>query len=496
MSRLSVRAVASVSAISAATLCAAPTTSFAAPTVTRLTETPAIDVSSDGRYVLLSDGTVIDRTAGTTSEAVPGTPVDLAAASPKVLFTAGGKLYVKDAFEAGAGTLVSLNAAGTPVEATKGQLVRNGAEVVFVPPTTFGLHTIEVGEPKSTVRMLHATSGSASEDGRVLVFSMNLAPEPRPAGLKAGNAKAAVGGQLVGYSVDGGAPRRLGVTKVEERLAAPSGAITCATNTAYYKTTTPTLTRLAQDGLTGGRYQFTPSTRVNDTLYDTWPTTQYTDEYQDPTSGAYVSILTTHGAAPVYNFPRIINEAATSTDLGFPTNPPAETDSFGFARSAYPFAKGAGAILVGQPRSGAPGGTFVVEGLPTDGAPVIPWQTLPRAEDPLVTGQETVEASWATCKDPAPPAVSDYATIVPKLTGNSAGSITTTLAPAGRPPAKSVTATLSWYGLRIWSRTSTASGVINLPAIPVGIPGFKVTVTLPLADGRTATTTVALRRTR
>lgn len=495
MSRPALRAFAGATALSAAALVALPTGSLAA-TSTRLTDTPAIDVSADGRYVLLETGAVIDRTAGTTSEPVPGTPVDLAAASPRVLYTAGGKLYVKDAFEAGAGTLVSLSAAGTPVEATKGQLVRNGTEVVFVPPTTFGLHTIEVGAPKSTVRSVRAISGSASEDGRVLVFSMNLPPEPRPAGLKAGNAKEAVGGQLLAYSVDGGAPRRLGVTKVEERLAAPSGAITCATNTAYYKTTTPTLTRFAQDGLAGGRYNVTPSARISDTLYDTWPVTSYTDEYPDPVSGAFGVIRTTHGGAPLYNSPAVINETGGGSSLPFPPDTPEITDTVGFATAAYPFARGAGAILVGRPRSGAPSGTFVIEGLPTEGDSVIPWQTLPRTEDPLVTGQETVEASWATCKDPAPPAVSDYATVVPKPTGNSAGSITTKLAPAGRTPAKSITATMSWYGIRTWSRTSTTSGVIDLPGIPVGIPGFKVTVKLALADGRTATTSVALRRTR
>jgi hypothetical protein len=496
MPRTVLRAIASATALSAAMLGSVPALASAEPTVTRLTDERAVDVSADGRYILLDTGAVIDRTAGRTSEPVPGTPVDLAAASPTVLFTTGGKLYVKDAFADGPGTLVSLNASGSPIEATRGQLVRNGAEVVFVPPTTFGLHTIEVGEPKNTVRVVHATSGSASEDGRVLVFSANLAPEPRPAGLKARNAKEAVGGQLLGYSVDGGAARRLGVTKVEERLGAPSGAITCATNTAYYKTTSPTLPRFAQDGLAGGRYQLTPGTRISDTLYDTWPVTQYTDEYQDPVSGAFASILTTHGAAPVYNYPRIVNEAGTSTDLPFPTSPPSNTDPFGFARAAFPFAKGAGAILVGQPRSGAPGGTFVVEGLPTGADPVIAWQELPRAEDPLVTGQETVDATWATCEDPAPPAATDYVTITPKPAGNSAGTITTTLAPAGHIPARSVTATVSWFGLRLWSRTSTTSGVITLPAILAGIPGFKATVKVVLADGTTATTSAALRRTR
>lgn len=496
MSRSPLRAALGAASIGVVALAVAPVSALADPTVTRLTNDRAIDVSSDGRYVLLDTGAVLDRTTTTTSDAVPGTPLDLASNAPKVLYNAGGKLYVKDAFGTAPGTLVSLNPAGAAIEAPTGQLVRGGNEVVFFPGTTGGLHTIEVGASASTLRIARATSGTASEDGRVLTYVAPLPPEPRPAGLKARNAKAAVGGSLLAYSVDGAAPRLLGVTKVEERLGAPSGAITCATNTAYYKTTTPTLAAFSQDGLAGGRYQFVPSTRTSDTLYDTWPVISYTDTFQDPVSGAYGSVFTTHGGAPTFNSPRITNEAGATAELFYPPSLPQQTIDAGFASRALPFSRGAGAILVGQPRGGAPAGTFVVEGLPTGGESVIAWQELPRAEDPLVTGQEQVEASWATCQDPVPPAATDYVTITPSATGNSAGKITTNLMPAGQPPAKSVTATVSWYGIRTWSRTSTTSGVITLPSIPVGLPGFKVTVKLPLADGTTVTTSTALRRTR
>lgn len=496
MSRSPVRAANGALALSTLALAALPAASQADPTVARLTSERAIDVSSGGRYVLLETGAVIDRTTGTTSEPVPGTPLDLAIDAPKVLSNVDGKLYVKDAFSAQPATLVSLSTAGTPLQVPGGQLVRNGAEVVFTSSDAGGAHTIDVGAAASTLAIPGATSAQASEDGRVITFSKPLPPVPHPAGLKARNAKATVEGVLAGYSVDGGAPRRIGVTKVTERLGAPSGAITCATNTAYYQTITPTLQGFAQDGLAGGRYQFSPAARVRDTLYDTWPTTSYTDTFQDPVSGAYAAIFTTHGGAPVYNAAGVTNEAGTPTALTYPPSSPENVPDVGFARRALPFARGAGAILVGTPR-GNPGdaGTFVVEGIPTAGDSVIPWTSLPRPQDPLITGDEQIEASWATCQDPAPPAATDYVAITPKLTGNSAGTITLRPTPPGRPPVRSVTATMSWFGLRTWSRTTTADP-ITLPSIPVGLPGFKVTVRVSLADGTTATTSAALRRTR
>ncbi len=497
MSRSPIRATTGALVLSTVALAALPAASQADPTVTRLTSERAIDVSSDGRYVLLQTGAVLDRTTGTTSEPVPGTPIDLAVASPKVLYNAGGKLYVKDPFGAADGTLVSLTPAGAPLEVPGGQLIRNGAEVVFVAGNAGGAHTIEVGAAASTLAIPGASSARASEDGRVITFSKPLPPVPRPAGLKARNAKATVEGVIAGYSVDGGAPRRIGVTKVTERLGAPSGAITCATNTAYYQTITPTLQGFTQDGLAGGRYQFVPATTVRDTLNDTRPTISYTDTFQDPVSGAYASIFTTHGGAPVYNAAGVTSEAGIPTALTYPPSSPENVPDVGFATRALPFSRGAGAILVGTPR-GNPGdaGTFVVEGIPTAGDSVIPWTTLPRTQDPLITGDEQIEASWATCQDPAPPVATDYVTITPKLTGNSAGTITLKPTPPGRPPVRSLTATVSWYGIRTWARTTTTGGTTDLPAVPVGIPGFKVTAKVTLADGSTATTSAALRRTR
>lgn len=496
MSRSPIRATAGALVLSTVALAALPAASQADPTVTRLTSERAIDVSADGRYVLLETGAVIDRTTGATSEPVPGTPLDLAIASPKVLYNAGGQLYVKDAFSAQPGTLVSLSPAGAPLQVPGGQLVRNGAEVLFASSEAGGAHTIDVGAAASTLAIPGASSAQASEDGRVITFSKPLPPVPRPAGLKARNAKATVEGVIAGYSVDGGAPRRIGVTKVTERLGAPSGAITCATNTAYYQTITPVLQGFTQDGLAGGRYQFSPATTVRDSLYDTWPTTSYTDTFQDPVSGAYGSIFTTHGGAPVYNAAGIVSEAGVPTALTYPPSSPENVPDVGFARRALPFSRGAGAILVGTPR-GNPGdaGTFVVEGIPTTGDSVIPWTTLPRTQDPLITGAEQIEASWATCQDPAPPAATDYVVITPKLTGNSAGTITLKPAPSGKPPVRSLTATVSWLGIRTWSRTTTTD-TITLPSIPVGLPGFKVTVKVALVDGSSATTSAALRRTR
>ncbi len=437
MSRSPLRATTGAFVLSSLALATLPAASLADPTVTRLTSERAVDVSADGRYVLLETGAVLDRTTGTTSEPVPGTPLDLAVASPKVLYNAGGKLYVKDPFGSADGTLVSLTPAGVPLEVPAGQLIRNGAEVVFVAGNAGGVHTIEVGATASTLAIPGASSGQASEDGRVITFSKPLPPVPRPAGLKARNAKAAVEGVIAGYSVDGGAPRRIGVTKVTERLGAPSGAITCATNTAYYQTITPTLQGFTQDGLAGGRYQFVPATRVRDSLYDTWPTTSYTDTFQDPVSGAYGSIFTTHGGAPVYNGAGVVSEAGIPTGLPYPPNSPESASDVGFATRALPFSRGAGAILVGTPRGNpSNAGTFVVEGISTAGDSVIPWTTLPRTQDPLITGDEQIEASWATCQDPVPPAATDYVTIAPKLTGGSAGTITTNLsrpATARRP---------------------------------------------------------------
>jgi hypothetical protein len=90
----------------------------------------------------------------------------------------------------------------------------------------------------------------------------------------------------------------------------------------------------------------------------------------------------------------------------------------------------------------------------------------------------------------------DYASIVPAAVGNSAGTVTLKAAPANKLPLASAKIAVSWRGMQTWSRTATAPGAVALPSIPVGVAGFKVTVTVKLADGTTLTSSAALRRTR
>lgn len=496
----------------------APAIAQAAPTSTFLTSVKALDVSADGRYVLLVDGTVIDRTTGTTSEPVPGTPVDLASASSKVLYALGGHLYVRDAFAAGEGTLVSVSGGGAPVDAYRGALVRNGATVVFsatsssAPDAVGEVRKIEVGAVRSSVRITGVRLGRVSEDARVISFSKPLPTLKRPEGLglPMPGLRTSFDGDAVGYLVEGDVPRLVGVPKVVERTGGPNGAITCATNAALYKISTPFFT-LAQDGLAGGRYLLATGSREFDSNYPEGDRTAYTTGYQDPFSGASTSIFTTHGGAPLVNSVRVINEAGIGTPFGFPTTAPAPTtpnsgyypDEVGFTQDAYAFGRGAGAVFVGAPRSKPITGTYVVEGLPTGGADVTPWQTLPRAEDPAFTGDEQIDATWTPCKDPVPPTVSSYATITASATGNSAGTVTPKATPVGRPWATSISATVSWYGIRTWSRTTTLTGPLSaagepivLPSIPAGLPGFKVAVKVSLIDRTVITTSVPLRRTR
>ncbi|MFT4035555.1 MAG: hypothetical protein QM679_08265 [Patulibacter sp.] len=409
----------------------------------RVSDKLATAVTPDGRYIVFSDNTVLDRSTNTT-HTLPGASVSLSVDGSRALYHVGDDLYVRDLKNDDAQPIrVNLSPDGDAVPATNAALVSGGTAVTFETaeqPTR--ILTIEVGETQSKLVLANAKLQQASSDGQVVVFSRTLPDEPRPAIPAGRNAKASVGGQLLGYVANGAAPRVLGITQWREHVLAPNGALPCNTNTDGYDETTPSVA-LAQRGEAGGSYllQTNNSTKFwwSNSTPLSWGTTS-----QDPYSPATARIWENHSDGSWYNHWAVQSPAAGANivNANFVLTDGSTSPFNGTATALLPFNGGAGAVLVGTPFPGysdvetGPAGTFVTDGEPSPTQYDADWQSLPRESDPLLTGDEHVQVSWETCIEPtstftpAPaPAATPEATPTPTATPEPTPTDTATPTP-------------------------------------------------------------------
>ncbi len=512
--------------VGAVAMAAAATPAQAA---TELLSSPAhfYDATSDGRYVIAGDS-VLDRATGTQLPVGTGTPLALADRAPRVLVELeGGALVVRD-LVAGTEQPASVDVGGDALKLALGgraELIDNGQTVLFTPAG---------GEPRivqrdlasgtSATRLPNAALLDASEDGDVITFSRTLDPATRPAGSAAPpDAQSVIAGYAVGYQLDGQLARLVERSTATETFIPFFDTGACSERRAEISATTrPYDLQISQNG--SGQYALYLSRAVargsevfqgGHTVIDrvtSSGTTLLVDSGNpsvndrlgvDPVSGAYTLIHTTHGSSPLWNTATLVAQDGTSRVLGvLPVEGPGgSSDTVGFTLTALPVNGGAGAVYQASPRTadqfrsrpGVYADTAAAPG-PSAGTP---WLTLPRSVDAVASGAEQPTVTWADCGPVvAPPTIADYAAATLKTTGNSAGSVAVTTAPSGKAKATSVTASITWLGFPVYTRRVTADTTVKLPAIPVGIGGFKLTLQAKLADGTTVRSTTALRRTR
>lgn len=484
----------------------------------RIGDDPAVDVSADGRYVLLDSGTVLDRSTGKPlAHSATADAIDLARAAPKALIASDGKLTVRD-LTVGASSDAAANVGpdGTPVMALadSATLVQDGRTVIFqtaTAPKRIIARDLEAGS--STVLLEDAALQDASEDGRVITWSRALAPQLRPFGTPlASDPPGGVTGLAVGYVIDGGAARIVSRSEWEQRLWTASGDNVCANGSAtasgWYRND-PTALQVSQDGA-AGRYAFllqTISSADSSPPYTRqhWqrvgagePLTLFDNNYQrtvwsirsDPESGAFRYSQTWHG--PSYNAAAIVADDGTKREII-----PSATGGHGpwQTTSSLVFGRGTGFLTYGG--SFGPSVTpalFVDDDLGPVGPSTTPWTTLPRGADLVFdeyTGQARVK--WALCAEPG--RWSDYAGVVAPMTRNSAGIVWFTQAPGTRIPAKTLQIQVKWLGIRLWSRT-VEYGPVTLPSILPFVPGYTASLRVTLADGATVSGSVPLWRSR
>lgn len=474
-----------------------------------------IDVSSDGRYVLSANGELRDRSGAGVGQLPMGirTPVDLADRAPIALESDfnTGTLWVHDK-DHGA-VVVNIGPNGTSVPTTgTGRLVRNGTAVIFATterPTRIIERDLTTGT--STVRLSGATLLDASEDGQVITWQRAIGTIARTSGTPIpGDPTSGHTAVAVGYQVAGSAPRVVDVTHYKQvRTGNPEPV--CPEMVGADETI-PTSLDISQDG-SSARYSLVLGTTRSLWWYpfraDAWkrltdggPVQIASDDTQttvahvttDPVSGAFTVITDNHGSYPNYNQAALIGDDGSSSPLT--VAPAGSTDTAALYLKAVPFNRGGGVAYSALTRAGVSSGTWVDEPAAA-GASTTPWTTLPRSSDPVDGPSTTPDATFITC----PPTVvdgtiADYAPLALKTTGSSAGTITFTPAPAGKTTATSLTATVSWFGIKLWSRSATTAGTITLPAIFPGLAGFKATETVKLTNGTVLTSSTALRRTR
>ncbi len=489
-----------------------PVAALAAPA--RVSEQPVVDVSADGRLLLLANASLIDRVTGDVVIApqVGKQPLDLAADGPTMLVRASDGTLAAISPELGGGATsepVSYDERSMLV-ATSGpaQFGRDARTVLFTTGSaTPRILEYRVGAGPATVRATGATLADASSDGRVVSWSRPLAGVPLPGAAGTVNARA------VGYQVIGQAPRVVDVT----RVATAAGACDAI------DVTQPGDLQVSQTGAEGGAYLFTTSTsssRVGTPLSTLTFTrigagsaqvlqqlgsSQYgpSEIFTDPRSSAAILVVSPRIGGGVSNSATLISDDGIRTTLSVP-KPDGTSSSFG---RALPLLRGAGfaaevTVSASPLPSGARpelSGTWVDDAVRgTVGPSAGAFTALPREGDAIDGAGTAAAVNLGTCP-PATPvagAPSEYAPITLRTTGRSAGAVGVVLAPAGRIAAASVTATVGWYGLRVFSRAATADGTITLPQIPVGLPGFRLTVRIVLTDGTVLTESAALRRTR
>lgn len=494
---------------------AGPALATAAPV--RVSPSGVLDASSDGQLLLLRNGSVLDRTTGATAlVADPDQNLDLALRSPITLQRSlDGYIYVRDAVLEALG---SVDPSGVPVTATSAVLVRDGRGVVFT--TAGATPTIierDMVTNTSTVRVTNATLLDASEDGKVITFSRALPAIARPSGAAiSGQPSSPIPSLALGYQVAGGAPRLVDQTRYAERA---SGATEngCPTSVVGELRQVVDL-QVSQEGAAGGRYVLTEQTTNSSQggalfsrtftrlgageatqLYRTDPSIGSAVLTTDPVSGAYV-ITTSPRASAGTSSARMTADDGRTFTLPVPSAgvPARSTPLY---QNVVPFSRGAGAAadvqIYAMPQGPFPesSGAWVDDALGAVGASTTPWASLPREGDGVLPASLASDQTWVTC-DGVPGAPADYAAIQVATTGNSAGTVGVRLTPVGKVPAKVVSATVTWYGLPIWSRTAKADATLRLPAILPNVPGYRVDAKITLASGTVLTESAALRRTR
>lgn len=516
---MSTALVRGASTAAALTVLLATSAAAASASPTRVKNQGFVDVSSNGRYVLTSDGAITDRTTDSTVLPIgTGSPLDLANDAPISLESASGAGLVVRSPANPDGTFVSIGPSGTgvPISGTA-RLVRNGTAVIFATterPTRIIERDLTTGT--STVRLTGATLLDASEDGKVITWQRSTGEITRPAGSAPipGDPTAGTTGVAVGYQVAGAEPRVVDVTHyAQQRLGNPS--TTCPEQVGA-NVTTPVSLDVSQDGA-AARYTLVLGTAFKSAWYP-FTSHQYsrltssgdplviaTDDTQtsvahvttDPVSGAYTVVTDNHGSYPTYNVAKVVGDDGTSHALAIaPTDTPNTAALF---TTAAPFARGAGAAFTAIPAVGTQSGTWLDDGFGAVGTSTTPWLGLPRegdAVDSAATKADTAFISCGVVTAPVAGTIADYAPLTVKTTGNSAGSIAFTKAPAGKIAAKSLTVSVSWFGLQLSTRTTTTDGTVTLPAIVPGVSGFKATERVTLTNGTVVSASTALRRTR
>lgn len=491
-----------------------PGIALAAPA--RVSDQAVVDASADGRLLLLANASVIDRVTGDVLIPPQGLqPLDLAADGPSMLARAAdGTLSVISPQLGGGVTAEPMSyddASALVPTAGFAQFGRDAQTVVFTTTeATPRILEYRRGAGPASVRATGATLTDVSSDGRVITWSRSLPSVALPAESVARTALA----RAVGYQVPGQTPRVVGVTRVETAIEGSCGAI---------DVTQPGDLQVSQTGAEGGQYLFTTITgkqRAGTPLGSrtilrlgagspqvlqvlSAPDLGEASISTDPRSSAAIITVAPRLAGGVTNAATLLSDDGTLTALSVP-KPDGAYASFD---RTVPLLRGAGfaaAVTVSTsptPAGARPelSGTWVDDAVrSTVGPSAGAWTPLPRPADAVDGAGTAADVQLSACQPPAPVAGApgEYAPISLATTGRSAGTVGVVLAPSGRIAARSVTATVTWYGLRVFARTATADGTITLPQLPVGLPGFKLGVRITLADGTVLTESAALRRTR
>lgn len=527
MSKRSLRAAAvPLAGVALSAVSAAPA---AAAVATKVADQRAIDATSDGRYVLLIDGSVLDRTTGATVLAPKTdpntTPLAIADRAPITLERTPGGLVVRSA-ERPDGEFVSVGPDGIGVPAGAAELVQNGTAVIF--------GTTESGRPRilrrdltsDTTTVLLDTRASlldASEDGKVVTWqrvARIVTPDrtsPAIPQLRGSD------GYVVGYAVAGESPRAVATTKLTERRTGDPRPV-CPDFTTVDRTD-PIGLQISQDGAAGGRYALTLQTQSINGNYpfsaiayqqigagdavalgaaDSQTSQVYV--FADPVSGAYVRRFDSKGSSGGANSGAVGRPGGPLVGLDIPSSVPGIETGVGTLVSGVPTRAGAGAVFSTAPRDTGLISAYAYDGPAIDPAIVdaTPWTALPRSGDQSAQDAQ-LETSFLPACQAGPPVAAPaaaYAQIVLGGSPNQFASVFISGTPAGNTiPATSVKATVSWYGLTTWSssrtlKTPTATGLIRVPDVPAGVPGFKLTVVVTLENGAKLTQSVPMRRAR
>jgi hypothetical protein len=492
------------------------TTGAAQAEVTRLADGALIDATSDGRYVLYEAAPgprLLDRTAGTTIP-VPAGAEALADRSPRVLLRDGTGYRVYDA-ATGTIVLATLNENTDPVPASKAVLVRDGQSVIF--ETTAGGSTRTLERDLSTATTTERLSGvqflDASEDGHVVTYQRALPPTFRPAGQQAlkGDPAGGIPGTAVGYRVDQGTPRIVNRTSWSQTTL-DLGAAQCNARNYVWNTSEPFDLDVIQNGATG-TYGFklrTHQTSVYSTPGDTDLTTwlygnpsafpSFVDRTaestisitQDPVSAAYgFSVEFSEDGVLGRGHGHLIGGDGQSRDL--PNIGEIEATGADVGRTVLPVRSGADAVFDALPVGGTRGVYLAESGQPSGPNP-NGWRTLPSSADSVDTAALRADARYANCQYAG--AITDYVKVSPAAGTSRVQKVTYTPYLTEQISASLLTARITWFGVTVWSRTFNRPGTFSTPALPRGVAGFKLGLSVRLTDGPPIATSLPLEPVR